>query len=296
MTNSEVKAESDEEMEHESLESSKSEGEESGSDTESGDEYHVSDLNDEDFDKKKTNLSTDMAYLEKQFENVKNDLYNAKLRQANDKIDAITKNIAPEYVIPLDKLRDQREIRRQVAKILREMRVKSNENKYEYEVNGARQSYESDRFMLSDNVRSELEEKIRKLEEDRHNIDITSDLFMESQSYRKTKKKTSAHEGLNEKRRKPVAVTGPYIVYMLEDSEIIEDWTAIRKILKQGELGEKKKKDIAAHQHRPLVPEKSYSEKNVHFDNKNNRLIYEGEVFSKDDNITIDMREDSPAL
>lgn len=75
---------------------------------------------------------------------------------------------------------------------------------------------------------------------------IILDLFMESQSYRKTKKKTSAHEGLNEKRRKPVTVTGPYIVYMLDDSEIIEDWTAIRKILKQGELGEKKKKDIAA--------------------------------------------------
>ena len=76
------------------------------------------------------------------------------------------------------------------------MRVKSNENKYEYEVNGARQSYDvsliisqntnilfkiihdineqSDRFMLSDNVRHDLEEKIRKLEEDRHNIDITS--------------------------------------------------------------------------------------------------------------------------
>lgn len=42
MTNSDVKAESDEEMEHESIESSKSEGEDSGSDTESGDEDQVS--------------------------------------------------------------------------------------------------------------------------------------------------------------------------------------------------------------------------------------------------------------
>ncbi len=32
-------------------------------------------------------------------------------------------------------------------------------------------------------------------------------------------------------RRKPVTVSGPYIVYMLKDTEILEDWTTIKKAL-----------------------------------------------------------------
>lgn len=34
---------------------------------------------------------------------------------------------------------------------------------------------------------------------------------------------------LLDRRRKPVPVSGPYIVYMLKDSDILEDWTQIRK-------------------------------------------------------------------
>ena len=35
----------------------------------------------------------------------------------------------------------------------------------------------------------------------------------------------------------------PYVVYMLPDIEIIDDWTAIKKALKQAEKLEKKKKE-----------------------------------------------------
>jgi len=32
-------------------------------------------------------------------------------------------------------------------------------------------------------------------------------------------------------RRKPLTVSGPYVVYMLSDEDILEDWTAIKKAL-----------------------------------------------------------------
>jgi breast cancer metastasis-suppressor 1-like protein len=32
-----------------------------------------------------------------------------------------------------------------------------------------------------------------------------------------------------EKKKKPVLVSGPYIVYMLHDVDIVEDWTIIKK-------------------------------------------------------------------
>ena len=38
--------------------------------------------------------------------------------------------------------------------------------------------FQSDKELLYDSVKNELEEKIRRLEEDRHNIDISSGRFL----------------------------------------------------------------------------------------------------------------------
>lgn len=67
-------------------------------------------------------------------------------------------------------------------------------------------------------------EKIRKLEEDRHNVDI-------SWADWGTSTRTSKVRGPGKK--KAVTVTGPYIVYMLAEDDIMEDWKAIRKALKR---------------------------------------------------------------
>lgn len=67
-------------------------------------------------------------------------------------------------------------------------------------------------------------EKIRKLEEDRHNVDI-------SWADWGTNTRTSKVRGPGKK--KAVTVTGPYIVYMLAEDDIMEDWKAIRKALKR---------------------------------------------------------------
>ena len=67
---------------------------------------------------------------------------------------------------------------------------------------------QSDKSLLYDSVKGELEEKIRRLEEDRHNIDISSDLWNESQSKKNKKKSDSSHD----RRRKPVTVTGTFCI------------------------------------------------------------------------------------
>ncbi len=41
----------------------------------------------------------------------------------------------------------------------------------------------------------------------------------------------SSGAGGKDKRRKPITVSGPYIVYMLSETDILEDWTLIRKAL-----------------------------------------------------------------
>lgn len=81
------------------------------------------------------------------------------------------------------------------------------------------------------------------LEDDKNNVDLNADLWMVQRGLSKggktrKDKKHSGHKkgGIYREfdtnpRRKPVTVSGPYIVYMLRDSEILEDWTVIKKAL-----------------------------------------------------------------
>ena len=59
---------------------------------------------------------------------------------------------------------------------------------------------------------------------------VLSDLWNESQILKKSKRKTDPFS--SDRRKKPVTVSGPYIVYMLKDVDVIDDWTAIKKVRK----------------------------------------------------------------
>ena len=92
---------------------------------------------------------------------------------------------------------------------------------------------------MKDTIRQDIEEKLRRLEEDRNSID--SDIWSENAFSKKKKRYGSAGAyelvnrdsiSLQDRRRKPVTVSGPYIVYMLKDSDILEDWNVIRRALK----------------------------------------------------------------
>lgn len=83
---------------------------------------------------------------------------------------------------------------------------------------------QSEKRLAMDHIFDELVEKVRRLEEDRHNVDI-------SWADWGTSTRTSKVRGPGKK--KAVTVTGPYIVYMLADEDILEDWKVIRKALKR---------------------------------------------------------------
>ncbi|XP_008473720.1 breast cancer metastasis-suppressor 1-like protein [Diaphorina citri] len=88
-------------------------------------------------------------------------------------------------------------------------------------------------------MKEELEEKIRRLEEDRNSVDINADLWFFEHNKRGSNQNPLSSKrgpkGFNrmKSRRKAVTVSGPYIVYMLRDEEIIEDWTIIKKAMSQ---------------------------------------------------------------
>lgn len=89
---------------------------------------------------------------------------------------------------------------------------------------------------LKEQLKQDLEEKLRRLEEDRNSID--SELWGESPMKKKRRYNTNIVDcgplgrdqlNLPDRRRKPVSVSGPYVVYMLKDQDIMDDYNFIRK-------------------------------------------------------------------
>lgn len=83
---------------------------------------------------------------------------------------------------------------------------------------------QSEKQLALDQIYDDLMEKIRRLEEDRHNVDISWDDWGNDKRHSKVR---------GPARKKAVTVNGPFIVYMLHEEDILEDWTTIRKALKR---------------------------------------------------------------
>ncbi|KAF0044638.1 hypothetical protein F2P81_003796 [Scophthalmus maximus] len=164
-----------EEMEVEEHEQEASSTEEEDSDTSSvSDDGDSSEMDEEDCERRRIECLDEMSNLEKQFTDLKDQLYRERLSQVNSKLQEVEAGRAAEYLEPLAVLLENMQVRTKVAGIYRELCLESVKNKYQCEIQAACQHWESEKLLLFDTVQSELEEKIRRLEEDRHSIDITS--------------------------------------------------------------------------------------------------------------------------
>lgn len=146
-------------------------------------------------------------------------------RQVDQQLHEIEIGSSKEYLGPLQELADRMNSRKEVADILKKLRIENICHKFQSEEQAARQHYESEKQLAVDRLNDELLEKIRRLEEDSHNVDI---------SWTNWESNTRSNKVRGPGRKKPVTVTGPYIVYMLRDDEIMEDWTLIKKSIKAG--------------------------------------------------------------
>ncbi|XP_037302144.1 breast cancer metastasis-suppressor 1-like protein [Manduca sexta] len=81
------------------------------------------------------------------------------------------------------------------------------------------ESLESEKWLAFENLKEEILEKIRKLEEERHTVDLWS----------------CGSEWGRRRRKRQVTVSPPYVVYMLPDADIMEDWRLVRKLLERNE-------------------------------------------------------------
>ncbi|XP_029382410.1 breast cancer metastasis-suppressor 1 isoform X2 [Echeneis naucrates] len=189
-------------------------------------EEESSEMDDEDCERRRGECLDEMLDLEKQFQELKEKLFRERQNQVKVKLDEVLTGKAGEYREPLTALQNSMQIRTQVAGVYRELCLQVIKHKHECEVQGARQHLESEKTLLFDAMKTELLEKIRRLEEDRQNTDLTSEWSDEIRNKKCKRKNLLGH---SEKKKKVALVSGPFIVYMLRDIDILEDWTAIKK-------------------------------------------------------------------
>ncbi|POI27734.1 hypothetical protein CIB84_008516 [Bambusicola thoracicus] len=176
-------------------------------------------MDDEDCERRRMECLDEMSNLEKQFTDLKDQLYKERLSQVDAKLQEVIAGKAPEYLEPLAALQENMQIRTKVAGIYRELCLESVKNKYECEIQASRQHCESEKLLLYDTVQSELEEKIRRLEEDRHSIDITSELWNDELQSRKKRK-----DPFSPDKKKPVVVSD---ILSLKSSIILVVFTVL---------------------------------------------------------------------
>ncbi|XP_075890258.1 breast cancer metastasis-suppressor 1 isoform X2 [Nelusetta ayraudi] len=200
--------------------------EEEDEDEEEEEEEESSEMDDEDCERRRVECLDEMLDLEKQFQELKEKLFRERLNQMKVKLDEVLTGKAGEYKEPLAALQRSMQIRTQVAGVYRELCLQVIKHKHECELQGARQHLESEQALLFDAMKSELLEKIRRLEEDRQSINLNSEWGDDMRSKRCKRKNLL---GRSDRKRKVALVSGPFIVYMLKDIDILEDWTAIKK-------------------------------------------------------------------
>ncbi|XP_032367456.1 breast cancer metastasis-suppressor 1 [Etheostoma spectabile] len=188
-------------------------------------EEESSEMDEEDCERRRGECLDEMLDLEKQFQELKDKLFRERQNQVKVKLGEVLTGKAGEYREPLVLLQQSMHIQTQVAGVYRELCLQVIKHKYECEQQGAKQHLESEQILLFDAMKTELLEKIRRLEEDRQNVDLTSE-WSDEMGKKCKRKNLLSWSG---KKKKAALVSGPFIVYMLRDIDIIEDWTAIKK-------------------------------------------------------------------
>ncbi|XP_063001644.1 breast cancer metastasis-suppressor 1 [Elgaria multicarinata webbii] len=260
-----------------------SEDEPSASQSES--EEESSEMDEEGCERRRAECVDEMSDLEKQFSELKETLFKERQSQVKAKLEDVVSGKAAEYLDPLGVSQNHMQIRIEVAGIYRGFCLEVIHHKHRCELQGAQQHLESEKLLLFDTLQERLLERIQHLEDDRHSVGLTSEWWDD-----KLRPKHSAKDWdplRPGKRKKPPLVSGPYIVYMLHEMDIMEDWTAIKKA--KAAVSPPKRKLEG-----PVKTEKLPSPALFSAHCEDGHLHYEGEAYVKGQSISLQVGDEAP--
>ena len=205
------------------------------------------------FDSRRYEIMYEIMNVEKQFEQLKNILYDESVSLIDQKLLSIQNEEAPEYKEELKKLHDDMQLRLEIAKQRRHIELESLENSYQAELLSLQQTLENDKFLLNHQLHEDIQRKIDELETLKTKTQLCANILQEmfpqnhqQQLISPNKKRFDSPESFkeNKKQRKMNFSTGSIktvdkdnlaIFYQLSDIDIIEDWAVIQSTLNESE-------------------------------------------------------------
>jgi hypothetical protein len=203
------------------------------------------------YDSRRYEIMYEIMNIEKQFEKLKNILYEESILLIDRKLISIQNEEAPEYQDELKKLYDEMKLHLEVAKQRRYIELQALENSTQSELLSLEQTLENDKFLLYHNMREEIEQNIDELETLKMKTELCTNILQEmfpsdqqqqqSHIISPNKRRFDSSETIKsniKKRRlngsmKTIEKDNLAIFYQLSDINVIEDWAIIQSSLQQ---------------------------------------------------------------
>lgn len=214
------------------------------------------------FDSRRFEIMYEIMNVERQFEQLKNILYDESVSLIDQKLLSIQNEEAPEYQDELKKLHEDMHVRLEIARQRRKIEIDSLENSYQAEMLSLQQTLENDKFLLYHQMQDDIQRKIDELETLKFKTHLCSNILQEmfpqeqhqqqqqqQQLISPNKKRFDSPEAQkqnikeNKKRKisflngstKAVDKDNLAIFYQLSDMDIIEDWALIQSSMDQND-------------------------------------------------------------
>ena len=202
------------------------------------------------YDSRRHEIMYEIMNIERQFDELKNTLFEESILLIDRKLISIQNEEAPEYQEELKKLYDEMKLNLEIAKQRRHIELQALENSTQSELLSLEQTLENDKFLLYNQMREEIEEKIDELETLKMKTHLCTNILQEMfptdqqphlQTITPNKRRFDSSEPVKsnvKKRRLNGSIkTGEKdslaIFYQLSDVHAIEDWAIIQSSLQQ---------------------------------------------------------------
>lgn len=182
---------------------------------------------------------------ENEFTEMKEQMYQVKLSQLKKQLEQLNEEKLPEYTKKLRRLEETYRERMRISEVIHDLEADMVEQDYINEKRSAVREFEEQKVFLRDQLVSQLEEKQRLIETERHNMELTGDsMELKPINTRKLRRRPNeashGNNGYGDKRgvaaaggrgasvgKQPGNVNN--LNYLLQDQEMNEDLKIINK-------------------------------------------------------------------
>lgn len=172
-----------------------------------------------------------MEKLEKEFAALKERWFAERMEALDKESEGIENGTHQLFLRKLEELEEARQYKVMAAQKARDFQIRNVENVFDAEKQQAENELDAEKLLLKERMKRDIEEKIKRLTEERNNLTLTSpksDASINKQTSKQKRKENDSNVSetvANGKKVKP----SPPVAYTLKESEILDDIKLIQK-------------------------------------------------------------------